>query len=229
MTSSSFPLPSSSPSLSSLLLPSPMSLRAVVPMATTTRAGRGRRPRTTQPASSWPWRSSLRRRPSLFVFVVVAVAIANVLACHPPCGNGEAGRVGAVATRDAACLLLASEIIVAAPAFALALWMPSLFCSTVALLALAFLTVLVLALALALTKVSACLSTTPCVVMIDQPTPLERRPTPPPSARRSCPRLGAHPSCIPSACWNKAITLGRRSKVTQERCEPNMHLLILTL
>ena len=30
-------------------------------------------------------------------------------------------------------------------------------------------------------------------------------------------------------CWNKAITLGKRSKVIQERCEPNMHLSILTL
>ena len=30
-------------------------------------------------------------------------------------------------------------------------------------------------------------------------------------------------------CWNKAITLGSRSTVTQERCEPNMHLSILTL
>ncbi len=52
--------------------------------------------------------------------------------------------------RDAACLLLASGIIVAVPAFALALWMPSSFCSKMALLALAFFTVLVLVLALVL-------------------------------------------------------------------------------
>jgi hypothetical protein len=30
-------------------------------------------------------------------------------------------------------------------------------------------------------------------------------------------------------CWSKAITLGRRSKVTKERCEPNMRLSIITL
>ena len=164
--------------------------------------GRGRWPRATQPASSWPRRLSLRRRPSLFVFVIVAVAVAvaYVLLCHPPCGNGEAGGVGAVATRDAAgLLLLASAIVIAAPAFALALWMPSSFHSTMALLALAFVTVLVLALVLALTQVSACLSTTPCMALIDQPTPLEWRPTPPPSVLRSCPHLRAHPPCIPSA------------------------------
>ena len=54
--------------------------------------------------------------------------------------------------RNAAGLLLASGIVVAAPAFALALWMPSSFCSKMALLALTFFTVLVLALALALTQ-----------------------------------------------------------------------------
>ena len=77
----------------------------------------------TQPASFWPWRSSSRRRPSLFVFIIVAVAVAvaDVLACHPPFGNGKAGRVGVVAMRDATGLLLALVIVVAAPAFALAL------------------------------------------------------------------------------------------------------------
>ena len=148
-------------------------------MATARRAGQGRRPRATQPASSWPRQLSSWRRPLLFVFVVVAVAVANVLVCHPPCDDGEAGRAGVVATCDAAGLLLASAIVVVAPAFALALWMPSSFCSMMALLALAFLTVLVLALVLALTQLSAHSSTTPCVVLIDQPTPLERRPTPP--------------------------------------------------
>ena len=34
---------------------------------------------------------------------------------------------------------------------------------------------------------------------------------------------------VKELCWSKAITLGRQSKVTQERCEPNMCLLILTL
>ena len=104
-----------------------------------------------------------------------------------------------MARRDAAGLLLALAIVVAVPAFALALWMPSSLRSTMALLALAFLTALALALLLALTQVSACSSTTPRVALIDRPTPLERRPMPPPSARRSCPRLRAHPPCIPSA------------------------------
>ena len=82
--------------------------------------------------------------------------------------------MGAVVPRDATGLLLAFTIILVAPAFALVLWMPSSFRSTMALLALAFLTVLVLALALALalTQVSACLSTTLCVALIDQRTPL---------------------------------------------------------
>ena len=84
-----------------------------------------------------------------------------------------------VATCDAAGLLLASEILIMAPAFALALWMLSSFCLTMALLALAFLTVLVLALVLALTQLSGCLSTTLWVALIDWPMPLERRPTPP--------------------------------------------------
>ncbi len=193
VTSSSFPLPSSSPSLSLLLLLLPASSRAVVPMATARRAGRGRRPRATQLASSWPRQLSSRRQPLLFVFVVVAVT------AHPPCGDGEAGGVGAVAMRDAASLLLALAIVVRAPAFTLALWMPLLFHLTMALVAQAFITVLVLALVLALTQLSACSSTTPCVVLIEQPTPLERRPMTPPTARRSHPRLRAHPPCIPSA------------------------------
>ena len=145
------------------------------------------------------WRSSSQRWPLLFIFVVVAIAVADVLACHPPCGNGKAGGVGAVATRDAASLLLALAIVAAAPTFALALWMPSSFCSTMVLLALAFLRMLVLALALVLTQVSVCSSTMPCVALIDQPMPLERRPTPLQSARRSRPCLCAHPPCIPSA------------------------------
>jgi hypothetical protein len=147
-TSSSFPLPSSSPSLSLSLLPLSTSLRAVVPMAIVRRAGPGCRTRATQLASSWPRRLSLRRRPSLFVFVVVAVAVADVLACHPPCGEGEAGGAGAMAAHDAVGLLMALGIVVTAPAFALALWMPSTFCSKMALLVLALLTVLVLVLAL---------------------------------------------------------------------------------
>ena len=67
-----------------------------------------------------------------------------------------AGGAGAVAAHNATGLLRASAIIVAAPAFALALWMLSSFCSKMALLALAFFTVLVLVLALALTQFLAC-------------------------------------------------------------------------
>jgi hypothetical protein len=100
---------------------------------------------------------------------------------------------------DATGLLLALAIVVVAPASTLSLWMPTSFCSMMALLALAFLTVLVLALALALMQVSACPLTTPCVALINQPTPLERRPMPPLSAWRSCPCLCVHPPCIPSA------------------------------
>ncbi len=71
-----------------------------------------------------------------------------------------------MAARDAAGLLLASAIAVATPAFALVLWMPSSFCSKMALLALAFFTVLVLALALALTQFLAYSSTMLCVALI---------------------------------------------------------------
>ena len=67
--------------------------------------------------------------------------------------------MGVVAAHNAAGLLLASAIDVAAPAFALAQWMPSTFCSKMALLALAFFMVLVLVLALALTQLLVCLST----------------------------------------------------------------------
>jgi hypothetical protein len=116
-------------------LSSPTSLRAVVPMATARQVGWGPRPRATQLASSWPRQSSSRRRPLLFVFVIVVVAVADVLMCHPSCGNGKAGGAGAVNTSDTAGLLLALAIIVAAPTFALALWMPLSFRSTMVLLA----------------------------------------------------------------------------------------------
>ena len=43
----------------------------------------------TQPASSWPLRLSPWRRPLLFI--VVAVTVADILACRPPCGNGKVG------------------------------------------------------------------------------------------------------------------------------------------
>ena len=198
-TSSLFPSSSSSSSLSLLLLPLPTSLHAIVPMAMARLVGRRRRPRAMQPASSWPRRSLSRCWPSLFVFVVVTIAVADVLACHPLCGNSQAGGAGAVAGRDAAGLLLASAIVVAVPTFALALWMPPSFCSKMALLALAFLMVLALALALALTQLLVCSSTTPCVALIKRPKSLEWRPMLPLSARRSCPRLHAHPPCIPSA------------------------------
>jgi hypothetical protein len=72
-----------------------------------------------------------------------------------------------VATRDAAGLPLASAIVISALAFTLARWMSMLFCSTMVLLALAFLMVLVLALVLALMQLSACSSTMSCVAVID--------------------------------------------------------------
>jgi hypothetical protein len=149
--------------------------------------------------SSWPQRSSSRRWPLLFVFVLVAVAVAGVHACRPPHSKSEAGEVGAVAARGAAGLLLALAIIVVMLAFALALWMQSSSCSKMALLVLEFLTVLVLALALALTQLLARPSTMPCVVLIERPIPFERQPTPPPPAWGSCPCLRAHSPCIPSA------------------------------
>ena len=64
----------------------------------------------------------------VLIFVFVVVAIANVLTCRRLHGDGKAGEAGAAVACNAAGLLLASAIVVAAPAFALALWMPSVFC-----------------------------------------------------------------------------------------------------
>ena len=70
----------------------------------------------------------------VFVFVVVVVNVADILACHPPRGNGKAGRAGLAAVCNAVGLLLSLVIVVAATAFTLALWMPSLFCLKTVLL-----------------------------------------------------------------------------------------------
>ena len=125
----------------------------------------------------------------------------DVLACHLPHGNSKVGGAGVVGACDAAVLLLALAIVVAAPAFALVLWMPSLICSKMALLVLAFLMVLVLVLVLvlALMQLFACSLTTLCLALIEQPMPLKRQPMPPPPVWRSCPCLRAHPPCIPLA------------------------------